>query len=454
MLFRNLYLTLIFTTSLFASLFSLANEIPAEASRECRNFITSLPSEYKWGFIKVDEKWDQANSKKINVFYYYYDGAPKNPENIPYVFFNGGPSSDSHGTLRMFQNNAEARATTAVTLDQRGTGCSTQYPKPTSLDMTDVTRYWGTESIVRDAEALRTHLFKNRKWKIFGQSYGALISLRYLENFPESIYSANIHGFTVMKSTKDFLTKRILSQQRVLKDIANKHPNLLKNLKEVRELVPNNFCLENKAAKICGAPIIDAFSIYMGFIDAWQPMDQILQQLNTTLRHGDTSFLKQWGTQTALGVFAGGEKGVFPNLISAMEIAPGYTDIEGCKLVEEHLESSNIDWSHWLVNECRILSAIEFKKRATEEYTVQPSFISLEQIRSNLMKYSDLKVYLYSGEKDTFIPSSTFDWTVQHLGPLIEYTNFQDSGHGGFSSEKLVWQNLLKNNSSVQQTLH
>jgi hypothetical protein len=51
--------------------------------------------------------------------------------------------------------------------------------------------------------------------------------------------------------------------------------------------------------------------------------------------------------------------------------------------------------------------------------------------------------YLYSGEKDCFVPKEGFVEEITAVGPLLHYTHFMNSGHEGFYTENQVWNDLL-----------
>ncbi len=185
-------------------------------SPSCKEFIQKLPSDYFHDFVWVSENPNDSDSPKIQIFYY----GNKNTSQTPVVFFNGGPTSNSRGDFQVLRKtqleHSEYAAIPFVFIDQRGTGCSTPFPRITGLAELPRLALYGSEGIVSDAEVIRKKLLGNRPWKIFGQSYGGMIVHRYVTQAPESVESASSHGFALTKDALATLTARIASQKRVV----------------------------------------------------------------------------------------------------------------------------------------------------------------------------------------------------------------------------------------------
>ncbi|MCI0582659.1 MAG: alpha/beta hydrolase [Chloroflexi bacterium] len=118
----------------------------------------------------------------------------------PYlVFLQGGPGFEatrptSPPSLWMKRALQDYRV---LLLDQRGTGRSTpvgsQIPGDTPEAQAEYLTHFRADSIVRDAELIRTELGVER-WSILGQSFGGFTSLTYLSIAPEGLREAFITG--------------------------------------------------------------------------------------------------------------------------------------------------------------------------------------------------------------------------------------------------------------------
>jgi pimeloyl-ACP methyl ester carboxylesterase len=124
------------------------------------------------------------------------------PEGLdrPYlVFLQGGPGFEgarptSPPTGWMKRAIAEYRI---LLLDQRGTGRSTpvgtQIPGDTPEAQASYLAMFRADSIVRDAELIRTALGVER-WSVLGQSFGGFTSMSYLSIAPEGLREAFLTG--------------------------------------------------------------------------------------------------------------------------------------------------------------------------------------------------------------------------------------------------------------------
>lgn len=116
------------------------------------------------------------------------------------VFFQGGPGSEAprptrHPSSSGWMDRA-LRDYRVLMLDQRGTGRSTpvgDLPGLTPQEQAKYLRYFRADSIVRDAEWIRSALGVER-WSILGQSFGGFCALSYLSQAPGSLTAAFITG--------------------------------------------------------------------------------------------------------------------------------------------------------------------------------------------------------------------------------------------------------------------
>ena len=102
-----------------------------------------------------------------------------NPEGRPAVVVHGGPGSGCTPTHRRFFDPTRYRI---VLFDQRGAGRST----PHAGDIDTSLEHNTTDHLVRDMEALRSHLGIDR-WLVFGNSWGSTLGLAYGQRHPERV---------------------------------------------------------------------------------------------------------------------------------------------------------------------------------------------------------------------------------------------------------------------------
>jgi pimeloyl-ACP methyl ester carboxylesterase len=112
------------------------------------------------------------------------------------VFFQGGPGFEAFrpvGNPRSpgFLDRA-LKDFRVLALDQRGTGRSTPV---TGSEPASYLRHFRADSIVRDAERLRTALGVER-WSVLGQSFGGFCVFAYLSLAPEGLREALVTGGT------------------------------------------------------------------------------------------------------------------------------------------------------------------------------------------------------------------------------------------------------------------
>lgn len=102
-----------------------------------------------------------------------------NSEGKPALVVHGGPGSGCTPTHRRFFDPSRYRI---VLFDQRGSGRST----PHAGDIDTGLEHNTTEHLVRDMEALRSHLGIDR-WLVFGNSWGSTLALVYGQQHPERV---------------------------------------------------------------------------------------------------------------------------------------------------------------------------------------------------------------------------------------------------------------------------
>ncbi len=116
------------------------------------------------------------------------------------VFLQGGPGGEGPRPIGTVDAPAwldrALKDYRVILLDQRGTGRSTPITAMadrSAQQQADYLAHFRADSIVEDAELLRSHLGILR-WSLLGQSFGGFCSLRYLSTHPESLREVMFTG--------------------------------------------------------------------------------------------------------------------------------------------------------------------------------------------------------------------------------------------------------------------
>ncbi len=259
---------------------------------DCKSFQDGLPSNYIKGFVTVPEDYDNPRARQIKVFYYGRLEKGKDP----IVFFNGGPASDSHGSAGVLENLTQVQNLSFIYIDQRGTGCSDAFPQsPASVENVQRLVHYTTVEITQDSEVIRTQLLgENSKWKIFGQSYGGQIVHRYSILAPQSIKAAYAHGLSLMNDQTEWLKLRIKSQKRVSEMYFLDYPDDRQALLKIRSLIGDDLCFNDGTTKICGAKVMDATTLLLGFSNNWEYLHRTLSNILMQNNQLNPSALEKW----------------------------------------------------------------------------------------------------------------------------------------------------------------
>ncbi|MGE0631794.1 MAG: hypothetical protein AB7O96_05275 [Pseudobdellovibrionaceae bacterium] len=419
-------------------------EVSNQPAGDCSGFIKLLPENYFHGYVSVPENWNEPEGKKIRVFYYGQILEGKDPV----VFYNGGPTSDSHGSYQILSQQSQYSQLSFIFVDQRGTGCSDPFPMEFGEDTLYRLVNYGSRGIVLDSEAVRRKVLgENGSWKIFGQSYGGRIVHRYAEVDLSHVSGAYAHGYSVMSDSDEWMVMRLLSQKRVLADYIKKYPEDAGKLRSLQDAIPEARCFTNGEIEVCGPRVVDGFTIFLGFQSSWGYMHSLLRRLVTDEGINE-NLLNQFIQDYAIGVFANNY--VAAAVIGMADMSSGKPIFDFCTEPIRRLIARGEDPSSWIINECRLLAGFVnkkwdplLKKMAEDDSILDET--TLPGFADALKKHPQVPFYLYAGKMDVFVPYETFVEEVDFMKDLIRYTLFEKSGHEGFYSEPQVWNDLLRN---------
>ncbi|MFD0473174.1 alpha/beta fold hydrolase [Nonomuraea thailandensis] len=137
----------------------------------------------------------------ITVFARELVDPARDGEDLPcLLYLQGGPGGKGPRPVGMSGWLGRALETyRVVLLDQRGTGRSSRIDGRVmsalgAREGADYLARFRADSIVADAEHLRTTVFGGRRWSTLGQSYGGFLTLTYLSNAPEGLSACYVAG--------------------------------------------------------------------------------------------------------------------------------------------------------------------------------------------------------------------------------------------------------------------
>jgi hypothetical protein len=188
--------------------------------------------------------------------------------------------------------------------------------------------------------------------------------------------------------------------------------------------------------------MLDAMTILLGFSDSWMDMHYFIQGMADDEGQLNQDVLDTFVRYYVFGVY--NSNGLAASVISKAEMSDGLSDAESCRLVNEKLTAEGQSPETWLINECRLLAGMnnekwtELLKNVASLGVMKPV-----QLKESLEENPELPFFLYSGEKDVFVPIETFTEEVKTLGARITYRQFPNTGHEGFYAESQVWADIL-----------
>lgn len=431
-------------------------DIPEGRTPECLNYIDTLKKNfpnYSYGWVEVPENWfDQKNFGKIKVF--YYTNFEPNKKMVPMVYFNGGPNYSSWGTLdwlNKFIKDYNLQIAPVV-MDQRGTGCSDALPIVSDQSSMYRAGLYSSDHLIKDAELIRQKM-KISKWKVFGQSYGANIMVRYLMDAPESILSAHAYSGSIAETFEGFFYNRLIAQHDMTTTFMNEQPDFYKKLIEARDSLTSEDCAVFDIGKVCGKALFGTFFSNTSGMPS-QTISATFKSFFTDSTgapidgFNKEAFLKMAKNNVA-GYFNPLKKGVrvlYRNEFRHQTAKPNLAI--DCQQARAKIEKDYfIKTEGILFNECDGVEAI-FENQGILDLSEGMENIPTRQtfdwsvVTANLKKHKGLKVYLYGGGMDGTSSFTAFQKLYSMAPKNISYRLFPSRGHGGYRWEPIIWQTI------------
>ncbi|MFG1622857.1 alpha/beta fold hydrolase [Kribbella sp. NPDC049227] len=153
--------------------------------------------------VSVPLDWTAPDGPdRIDVFAREVVDPVRKDDDLPYLLYlQGGPGGKAPRPVEPSGWIGTALKTyRVILLDQRGTGRSTPISarRMESFESAeagaDYLACFRADSIIADAEHLRTTVFGGVKWSTLGQSYGGFLTLTYLSKAPEALTACYVTG--------------------------------------------------------------------------------------------------------------------------------------------------------------------------------------------------------------------------------------------------------------------
>lgn len=432
----------------------------APAADACEKFIAKLPQDWFREKLEVPENPADPQGRKIKVFYY----GKIYPQSTPTIFFNGGPGADSHGSYSGFKYNKETfdpkNKISFIFIDQRGNGCSDFYPQGKTEEIIARLSHYGSKGIVSDSEYVRKKLLQDKRWNAFGQSYGGHIVHRYLIQAPLGLKAGFSHANIVQSSGYERTKNRIASQVRVQKEYFAQFPEDKTKLEILKNYLTLERCYKNpydKEDEACGHTVLESFNSLVGFSESWLSLHQWVGIMVKDDKVSDedigrylAAFYFDVDNSNPLNVKSWAHQ-VISWVDRNVEGMSGYN----CQKIRNDLGKEGIDLNGAFLHEC--MSMLQYYKDPLDQpiedsptrkliKQLPRDHMSLDQLHDALVEHPETLLYLYSGQRDTFVPLENFREEVALLKGFqnVFYTHFNGTGHDGFSSEPKVWADLQK----------
>jgi pimeloyl-ACP methyl ester carboxylesterase len=438
----------------------------------CDEFKSMIPKDWDQGYVEVPENSAQPDGNKIEIFYY----GKILPGKTPVVFFNGGPGSSSHSSFKSLEKQKwimdQKKNISFIYIDQRGNGCSTHYPvieesvdddegeidPVQKAEILERLSHYGSREIVMDAEAVRKKLLKNNQWIAFGQSYGAYVVHRYANLFPGSLKAAFAHANAINSSAEERFKWRITSQLRVLEEYMRQYPEDRKKIELLNAKLTKKFCVEyiltpketndeddeEMTTEACGYEIL--YSVYglLGFSNHWLELHQWIATLvdeKGINKEGISFYLSTINDYTSFEVSDSPFIGGVLSWVDRNTVSGGIY----CQKLATDLLTKKVDLAKNGFHDCS--TSLQFGSNGDyiKDYAhLKRDLLTLNDFKNSIKNNPNLPFYIYSGQKDAIVPIETFSEEINAMKGMKNfiYKNFTGTGHDGYFTEPLIWQNI------------
>jgi len=221
--------------------------------------------------------------------------ASKNSKNPYLIFFQGGPGFESP---RPISNSGWIKFAlekfNVLLLDQRGTGRSAPVTFQTLKSVSpeeqaSYLQYFRADSIVRDAEFIRTELIGDEPWSILGQSFGGFCAINYLSYHSHGLKNVFITGgIPPLNAHPDDIYRRTYNRVKEKNDIfysifPNAHENacnIADIIQHTNPILPNGDPLTVERFQLLG--------LQLGFSDGFATLNYLMENAthNGNLSYG------------------------------------------------------------------------------------------------------------------------------------------------------------------------
>ncbi|MBN2826754.1 MAG: alpha/beta fold hydrolase [Tissierellales bacterium] len=411
---------------------------------EFKKKIVALNYDVELGVVKSmlfgnqDTKADEngIENSELEIFYLI---RKSRLENAPYlVFFNGGPGIGfsqqffEHDGYRDFLVDYNI-----VFMDQRGTGFSS---KP-SKGLKEY-QYYTSRYIAYDAEQIRKKLLgENKKWIVFGQSFGGHIVRKYLELYTSKALLGISHGYGECSiiNMKSNIEKALFRQ---VKEYLGLYPEDEKIFKDIRRTLKETDVLGDSIRSLSGKAIMDIFAFYFGLY-TYEKIHQIVHAFDPD--DFRMSFLSEVQYLGCLIL----NSGILNAVIAYIDLVEGLTDEELYQLTGSKLLEDGIEIDTELFSTVRLSKNVVGNSRELAEFqsvlglgTFKSDPINFDVLCENLVA-NHTRLYVIASSNDSVTPIEAINeeqQTVTHFN-ISDYYRFiySDGNHREWKSN----QNLL-----------
>lgn len=428
----------------------IATTPPIPVPESCSTYLKEIPPTQQTIWIQVPLDYEKPEGEKIWVFFQGEIDAAKRDENTPLMVHHGGPSSHSFATAKLFWKHAPTLPrTSAIFMSQRGSGkwlngCATSFSK--KIESVAYYQKFTSPSSVMDAEVFRRVVLNDKRWKIFGRSYGQQLVHATLQYFPETVISAQIDAFAMTQDSR--LNGAYVEYYRATRYQAffATFPELKKEIAHLLRSEQDRPCAFSHP--LCLKELFDNAEEEAMYDPAqWS---QISVKLNERLRSG--SFIRETPPIAA---------STLPQAGLAANLALAYLDLttandepgdpwgylRGWKAAYRWLQSTDSDLA--LIYQQARLSTFQYIDEPwVDAWTMQvfadrkPSPIRLDLVKESLKRYR-IPFYMYAGASDTLDSPYLFCPEMKLLGNLVQ-VKLRSGGHpAGFENPEF-WSDLVE----------